>query len=207
VPVLASAVTNFSWFTITYRLAPTNRWPACFEDMQAAIRWVKLHAPEYKGDPDRIALIGYSAGGHLVTLAGTRTNADTRVQAIVGFAPPTNIAFDAQRRGSMDKWLSMKYLLGRDSLDEATLKIMREMSPAEHIQTGLPPFLLVQGSADMTVPADQTLDFQSKLKTAGVPCDLIAITNGMHRIADWNTFDPVWQAKVTGWLNETLASK
>jgi hypothetical protein len=57
------------------------------------------------------------------------------------------------------------------------------------------------------VPADQTLDFQSKLKTAGVSCNLITITNGMHRIADWNTFDPVWQAKVTGWLNEILSSK
>ena len=145
-------MTNFTWFTIDYRLAPTNRWPACFEDVQTAIRWVKQHAPEFKGDPERIALIGYSAGGHLVTLAGTRTNADTRVQAIVGFAPPTEIAFDAQRRGSLDKWLSMKYLLGRDSLDAATLTIMREISPAEHIQSGLPPFLLVQGSADTTVP-------------------------------------------------------
>jgi pectinesterase len=207
VPVLASAVTNFTWFTIAYRLAPTNRWPACFEDVQTAIRWVKQHAPEYKGDPNRISLIGYSAGGHLVTLAGTRTNADTRVQAIVGFAPPTEIAVDAQRRGSLDRWVSMKYLLGRDSLDEATLKIMREISPAEHIQSGLPPFLLVQGSADITVPADQTLDFESKLKTAGVSCNLVAITNGMHRIADWNQFDPVWQTKVTGWLNEILVSK
>ena len=63
VPVFAPVATNFTWFTINYRLAPTNRWPACFEDVQTAIRWVKQHAAEFKGDPERIALLGYSAGG------------------------------------------------------------------------------------------------------------------------------------------------
>jgi pectinesterase len=205
VPVLAAAATNFTWFTINYRLAPTNRWPACYDDVLTAIRWVKHHAQDYKGDPNRIALIGYSAGGHLVTLAGTRTNADTRVQAIVGFAPPTEIAVDAQRRGSMEKWISMKYLLDRDSLDDTTLNIMNEISPAEHIQPGLPPFLLVQGSADKTVPPDQTLDFRAKLQAAGVSCDLIIITNGQHRIADWSKFHPDWQTQVTSWLETKLA--
>ena len=203
VPVLAPEITNFTWFTINYRLAPANRWPACYNDLLTAIRWVKKHAAEYKGDPDRIALIGYSAGGHLVTLAGTRTNADTRVQAIVGFAPPTEIAVDAQRRGSMDKWVSMKYLLGRDTLDDATLKIMSEISPSEHVQAGLPPFLLVQGSADKTVPPAQTLDFRSRLQAAdGIPCDMITITNGQHRIADWAKFHPGWQGEVVTWLRQ-----
>ena len=203
VPVLATEITNFTWFTINYRLAPANRWPACYNDLLTAIRWVKKHAAEYKGDPDRIALIGYSAGGHLVTLAGTRTNADTRVQAIVGFAPPTEIAVDAQRRGSMDKWVSMKYLLGRDTLDDATLKIMSEISPSEHVQAGLPPFLLVQGSADKTVPPAQTLDFRSRLQAAdGIPCDMITITNGQHRIADWAKFHPGWQGEVVTWLRQ-----
>ena len=207
VPVLGPAITNFTWFTINYRLAPTNRWPACYEDVLTAIRWVKQHASEYKGDPGHIALIGYSAGGHLVTLAGTRTNADTRVQAIVGFAPPTEIAIDAQRRGSMDKWISMKYLLDRDSLDETTLKIMTEISPSTRIQPGLPPFLLVQGSADKTVPYEQTADFLSQLKSAGVPGNLITITNGQHRIADWDKFSPDWQIMVVDWLKDQLAEK
>jgi alpha-L-fucosidase 2 len=49
------AKTDYTWFSINYRLAPTNHWPACFEDMQTAIRWVKAHAKEYKGDPHRLA--------------------------------------------------------------------------------------------------------------------------------------------------------
>lgn len=205
VPVFAPFATNFTWFSINYRLAPTNRWPACYEDVQTAIRWVKQHAAEYKGDPERIALMGYSAGGQLVTLAATDTNVATRVQAVVGFAPPTEIAREAQRRGDLDHWVSMKYLLGRDSLDAATLKLMGDISPVTHIQAGLPPFLLVQGSADRTVLADQTRDFQAKLKAAGVSCDWITITNGQHRIADWSKFHPGWQMQVVKWLNEKIA--
>jgi len=81
---------GFTWFSINYRLAPVHRWPAGFEDVQTAIRWVKQHAPEYKGDPERIALLGYSAGGHLVTLAGTHAAPDTKVQAVVAFAPQSH---------------------------------------------------------------------------------------------------------------------
>jgi acetyl esterase/lipase len=206
VPVLAWAVKDFTWFTINYRLAPTNRWPACFDDVQTAIRWVKQHAPEYKGDPDHIALIGYSAGGHLVTLAGTLTNAETSVQAVVGFAPPTEIAFDAKRRGSLDKWLSMKNLLGSDSLDAAALSTMEEISPVNHLQTGLPPFLLVQGSADTTVPYDQTMDFASKLKAASGSCDFITIQGAQHRIRDWDHFHPGWAKEVADWLQQHLAA-
>jgi pectinesterase len=205
VPVLAPFATNFTWFTVNYRLAPTNRWPACFDDVQTAIRWVKQHASEYKGDPSRIALIGYSAGGHLVCFAATQAMPDTRVQAIVGFAPPTDIAADAQHRGSMDKWSSMENLIGRTLLDDETLRTMREISPSEHINANLPPFLLVQGSADTSVPYPLTQRFAVKLKAANVPCDFITITNATHTIADWSKFDPEWQDKVVTWLNDKLA--
>jgi pectinesterase len=207
VPVLAPFATNFTWFTINYRLAPTNRWPACFDDVQTAIRWVKQHAPEYKGDPSHIALIGYSAGGHLVCYAATQATPDTRVQAIVGLAPPTDITADAQRRGSLDKWKSMEDLLGRNSLDDETLRIMREISPSEHISSDLPPFLLVQGNKDTAVPYSLTPIFAAKLKAANVPCEFITITNATHTIADWYKFDPEWQNQVVTWLNDKLAAR
>src|SRR5439155_23978830 len=49
---------GFTWFTINYRLAPEHRFPACADDVETAIRWVKSHAKEYKVDANRIALIG-----------------------------------------------------------------------------------------------------------------------------------------------------
>ena len=71
----------------------------------------------------------------------------------------------------------------------------------------LPPFLIVQGSIDKTVPVNQSLAFQEKLKAAGVTCDMIVIPDAQHRIADWNKFDPEWQGKLMAWLNEKLAAK
>ena len=207
VPVFAPVATNFTWFTISYRLAPTNRWPACYEDVQTAIRWVKQHAVEFKGDPERIALLGYSAGGQLVTLAGTRTEADTRVQAIAAFAPPTDLVADNEQRGGLS--ISMRNLFGCESsnLTDSVRAVLKENSPLTYVQPGLPPFLIVQGSADKTVPAGQSLTFQEKLKSAGVDCDLIMIPEGQHRIADWVKFDPAWQGKLISWFNEKLAVK
>jgi pectinesterase len=217
VPVFAAAATNFTWFTISYRLAPTNRWPACYEDVETAIRWVKAHATEYKGDPNRIALLGYSAGGHLVTLAGTRghnsnpllrrlhlVGPDTTVQAAVAFAPPTDLVSDNERRGGLS--ISMRNLFNCDStnITDSVRAVLKRNSPLTYVRPGLPPFLIVQGSADKTVPAPQSLAFQSKMKSAGNVCDLILIPEGQHRIADWKKFKPDWQSQLAAWLEEKL---
>jgi acetyl esterase/lipase len=204
-PAFAPVATNFTWFTIGYRLAPTNRWPACFEDVQTAIRWVKEHAAEYKGDSAHIALLGYSAGGHLVTLAGTHPDAGAQVQAVVGCAPPTDLVADNERRGGLS--ISMRNLFGYDTtnMTDDVVEVLKTNSPLTYVRPGLPPFLLVQGSADKTVPYEQTLRFQSRLKEANVSCDLMTITNGQHRIADWMKSDPSWQEKLARWLDDKLS--
>ena len=207
VPLFAPVATNFTWFTINYRLAPTNRWPACFEDVQTAIRWVKQHAAEFKGDSNRIALLGYSAGGQLAALAAMSAKKDTQVQAVVGFAPPTDLVADAHRRGGLDKWSSMTNLLGRDRLDDRTLNLLGKISPINHVRPGLPPFLLIQGDTDKTVAYDLTLAFQARLKAAGVLCDLITLTNAQHRIANWDKIAPGFQTKMMAWLGEKLAAE
>src|SRR5579871_6755464 len=58
---------GFAWFSINYRLAPKHKFPAAMEDTEAAIRFVKANAKKYKVDTSRIALIGESAGGHIVS--------------------------------------------------------------------------------------------------------------------------------------------
>ncbi len=205
VPVFAPVATNFTWFTISYRLAPTNRWPACFDDVQTAIRWVKAHAAEFKGDPNRLALLGYSAGGHLVTLAGTHAEADTKVQAVIAFAPPTDLVSDNERRGGLS--ISMRNLFGYDTtnITDEVRAVLKKNSPLTYVQPGLPPFLLVNGSADRTVPFGQTENFFKALKAANVDAELISIPEGQHRIADWKKFSPDWQGKVAAWLGEKLA--
>ncbi|HVM59921.1 MAG TPA: alpha/beta hydrolase [Verrucomicrobiae bacterium] len=198
---------EFTWFSINYRMAPTNHWPACFEDVQTAIRWVKAHAAEYKGDPQRMALMGYSAGGQLVCLAAVLARDNTRVQAVVGFSPPTDMVADTERRNGLSKSLQM--LFGRDTntVDASAKELLNEMSPIEFVKPGLPPFLFVQGDADKTVPYEQTLAFMAKLKENGVTNEMITIKGAPHRITEWDKFDPGYHQKLLAWLEQKLAVK
>jgi alpha-L-fucosidase 2 len=196
---------KITWFSINYRLAPTNPWPACFEDVQTAIRWVKTNAAEFKGDPKRIALLGYSAGGHLVCQAAVQANADTQVQAVVGFAPPTDMVSDTARRGGLSK--SLQALLGRqEQITPETRKVLRDLSPINFVRPGLPPFLLIHGTEDKSVPYDQSVSFQARLKQNSVPCDLITIKGAPHRISEWSTFQPGYSDQMAQWLTRTLGS-
>src|SRR5580658_1332630 len=143
---------GFVTFCINYRLAPQYRWPDCLEDLQTAIRWAKAHAAEFKGDPNRIGLMGHSAGGHLVCLAATIADDSTRAQAVVGLAPPTDLVMDCKlRSGGLSKGL--QGLTGHPKkLDPEITKQLEEMSAVDHVAPGLPPFLLIQGTNDHAVP-------------------------------------------------------
>lgn len=195
---------NFTWFSINYRLAPKHRWPACLEDVQTAIRWAKAHAAEFKGDPRRIVLFGHSAGGHLVCLAATLADESTRVQAVVGFAPVTNHEQDLPQRGGLSP--SLQALLDRPKeVTPESLAILREISPLNHVKPGLPPFLLVHGDADKTVPYQQSLDFQARLRAAGVVCDIITVKGAPHSLVAWEQIDAGYKPAMFAWLRRTLA--
>ncbi|HEY8995676.1 MAG TPA: alpha/beta hydrolase [Lacunisphaera sp.] len=194
---------KFTWFSINYRYAPTYRWPACFDDVQTAIRWVKAHAAEFKGDPSRIALVGHSAGGHLVCLAATVVDDSVRVQAVVGFAPVTNHEQDLPMRGGLSTSLQM--LLNRPKeLTPESLGLLRAISPLNHVRPGLPPFLLVHGDADKTVPIQQSRDFQEKLRANGVECELQILPGAGHRLSDWERVAPGYTANYLAWLDRHL---
>ncbi len=194
---------KFTWFSINYRLAPKHRWPACLEDVQTAIRWVKAHAAEYKGDPARIALFGHSAGGHLACLAGTLVDDSVRVQAVVGYAPVTNHEQELPVRGGLSS--SLQGLLNRPkALTPESLGLLRAISPLNHVRPGLPPVLLIHGDADKTVPIQQSYDYQAKLRENGVPCDLMVIPGGVHALADWERIAPDYPARMMAWLGQQL---
>lgn len=194
---------GFVWFSIDYRLAPTNPWPACFEDVQAAIRWVKAHATEFKGDTNRIALVGYSAGGHLACHAAVLADDTTRVPAVVGCAAPTDHIADSERRGGLSK--SMQGVLGKPmEFDAESRQMLRDLSPINYVKPGLPPFLLFGGTEDKSVPYSQSVNFQARLVQAGVPCELITLTNAQHRLAEWPKFDAEYQGKLVKWLQTQL---
>lgn len=201
-----SALTDagYVWFSINYRLAPKHRWPACLDDVLTAIRWVKANAAGFGGDPERIALFGHSAGGHLACLAGTVVDDSARVQAVVGFAPVTNHEQEIPRRGGVSP--SLQLLLDRPKeITPESLGLLRAISPINHVRPGLPPYLLVHGDADKTVPIEQSHDFQAKLRANGVTCDLQVLAGAGHRLSDWEKIAPGHAAAWLAWLEAHLS--
>lgn len=110
---------------------------------------------------------------------------------------------DTQRRGGLS--LSLRALFGRTyEMNEQVSQLLHEASPVNYVHSGLPPFLLVHGTADMSVPYSQSIQFQEKLKAAGVSCDLITIDDGVHGMARWESNDPTYKGKVVAWIAEKL---
>ncbi len=102
---LASAAAKFAEdgytaVTISYRLAPQSIFPAQIYDCQAAVRWMRTHASEFKIDPQRIGGFGYSAGGHLVALLGTLDDDDFKEASVSADAPTRdcNVCWEEARR-------------------------------------------------------------------------------------------------------------
>jgi len=195
------AKAGFVWFTINYRLAPQHQWPACSDDVASAIKWVKAHAAEYKVDPKRIALIGESAGGHLVSWAGVTGEGETRVAAVVPFYAPHDLVTHVKRRNEMR---GLGDLIGSSEMSEVNLKKLAEMSPIHRVRPGLPPFLQIHGDADSTVDYDQSVMFEKAMKAAGNACETITIPGGGHGMGGWAKLNSDYAAQMIAWLKRTL---
>lgn len=193
---------GFAWFTINYRLAPQHRWPACAEDVATAIRWVKAHAKEYKVDINRIALIGESAGGHLVSWAGVHATAETAVAAVVPFYAPQELVLHAKSRNYQLRGLGA--LTGATEWNDDVRRQLVEMSPINHVKPHLPPFLLIHGDADTTVALEQSHLFQKRMLEAGNACELIVIPGGVHGMGAWTALKSDYQEQLIRWLRQTL---
>lgn len=195
------AKAGFTWFTINYRLAPQHQWPACVFDTASAIQWVKAHAAEYKVDVNRIAIIGESAGGYLVSALGVTGKGDTRVAAVVPFYAPHDLVTHVRRRNEMR---GLGDLIGSHEMNEANFTKLAMMSPLNQMRPGLPPFLLIHGDADTTVAHEQSVAFQAKMKAAGNSCDLITVPGGGHGMGGWAKLNSDYAAQMIAWLRKTL---
>jgi len=205
-PMLAPLTqAGFAWFSINYRLAPQYRYPACLDDVYTAIRWVKAHAAEYHLDPARIALLGTSAGGQLVEMAAVQGPPDTRVAAVVPFFGPSDLVAQTIARGGLHRDLTS--LFGVTKMDTPTIATLRAASPLNFVHPGLPPFLLIHGTADKVVPYEQSVALNARLKAAGDISDLITVEGGSHAMGNWNKVAPGFKTEVISWLRKTLAPK
>ena len=183
--VLASfAAEGFTVASLEYRLSEEAKFPAQLQDANAAIRFLRAHATEYKIDPARFGVWGGSAGGHLAALTAVTcrdtaldpaaTN-DGCVQAAVTWYG----VFDfAAMSAAPDGNAAGGSLLGCSG--PCAPEKLRQVSPVTHVDAKAPPFLLIHGTDDKVVPAAQSHLGEAALHRVGVPVEAIYIEGVDH---------------------------
>jgi alpha-L-fucosidase 2 len=194
---------GFAWVSINYRLAPQYPFPACTDDTFKAIEWVKDHAREYKVDPRRIALMGESAGGHIVAYVAARGQGKTKVAAVVDFYGVHDLLRREKQRGLTK---NLKQLLHIEELNPESEKKLMAASPITYVNKGMPPFLFIHGTEDKAVPYEQSPLMCDAMKKVGVQCEVFAVPGAPHGVGPWEK-NLDWQAykvKMVEWLQATL---
>lgn len=173
--------------SVNYRLAPQFTWPTMIVDAKCAVRYLRAHARALRIDRSRIAVIGNSAGGLLASLLGTSggpsaawdqgsyRRRSSAVQAVVDLWGPTDLATLPSR----DKQ-AIETVFGPES------PAWGEASPAQRVTAGDPPFFIVQGAQDTTVPPSQATELRDALVAAGVPVVLQLVENAGHDLEPVN---------------------
>ena len=183
--------------SIGYRLTDEELWPAQIHDCKAAIKWLKGNAKEIGADPDRVAVIGASAGGHLASMLGTsggdklmsgtlgvHHKVDDRVHCVVDFFGPTDFLMMDSQAGPDAKLIHdapdspESRLLGAPP--QTVPQLAKSANPITYVSPDDPPFLIIHGTKDELVPYGQSILLKDSLEEAGVETTLISIEDGGH---------------------------
>ncbi|WP_157180813.1 alpha/beta hydrolase [Actinopolymorpha alba] len=184
-PLLAAH--GFVVANVTYRLSDRATFPAQLHDVKAAVRWLRANAAAYGVDPDRVGAWGDSAGGHLAALLGTTANrADlegdcgspgwsSAVQAaIMRCAPSDFLPMPEDQAEVLDA------LFGGPRAE--TPELRRLASPAGYARAGVPPFLIVHGTNDETVPFAQAETMVRALRAYDGDVTFHVVEGGHHNL-------------------------
>ena len=190
-------------FVLKYRFGPRYHHPAPMQDAARAIRIVRARAVEWRLDPQRIGILGFSAGGHLASTVGTHFDSGNpnAVDAIERVSSRPNLMIliypvitmrDKTHAGSK------KSLLG----DEPAPELVTLLSNDEQVTKETPPTFLVHTTTDTAVPVENSLLFASALRKAGVPFEFHLYERGPHGFGLGGK-DPIlatWPERCADWL-------
>jgi acetyl esterase/lipase len=179
-------------FVLKYRIAPRYHHPAPLQDAQRAIRLVREHGQEWRVRPDRVGIMGFSAGGHLASTAGTHFDAGTRPDfmilcyAVISFSPPY------AHKGSRNN------LIG----ENADPKLVENLSNELQVTAQTPPAFLFHTTTDQTVPVENSVQFYMALRKAGVPAEMHIYANGPHGVglASTDLALSSWPLRLAEWM-------
>ncbi|WP_373097038.1 alpha/beta hydrolase fold domain-containing protein [Zhongshania sp.] len=156
------AKAGFVVFNITYRLAPEHRHPAQIEDVSAALEWLYSHAGKYQIDQQRISGWGYSAGAHLILMAGLNRQQPPYLSSIVAGGTPADLT------AWPNSPLVLK-LIG-EPMSEAKAA-WQNASPVNHVSSNSPPVFLYHGQWDTLVEIEQMTMMKSALAEKNIPVE------------------------------------
>lgn len=174
---------GFFAMTIDYRLVPASPAPAPYQDLLCAVRWMHAHADRYGVDPDRIYLIGNSAGGHLVSLIATLgdgpyektggwDDARSDVRAVISAAAPYEL--------NTLSWGTLWAPIDGDAAEQRTIA-----SPIHQITAATKPILIIHSDDDRSVPVQQAHDMVAAMQEANAPHRFVHYADRGHmRITD-----------------------
>jgi acetyl esterase/lipase len=193
-----------SAFVLKYRLGPKYHHPIELGDAQRAIRMVRARADEFRVQPDRIGIMGFSAGGHLASSAGTHLETVNAVAGdpidkvssrpdflILGY-PVISFTTSYVHKGSM------RNLLG----DNPDPKLVELMSNELQVTPQTPPTFLFHTNGDTGVPPENSVLFYMALRKAGVPAEMHIYERGPHGVGLAQTDEALstWPGRLAAWL-------
>lgn len=219
---------GYTVFAVVHGSQPKYAIPEILADMHRAVRYIRHHAKDYGVDPQRLGIMGASAGGHLSLMQGTAGMAgdaaapdpvegeSSRVQAVACFFPPTDFLNFGKPgevslgrgklktfRGAFDfeKWDEPTHRLAEIEDEAEILEIGKQISPINHVSADDPPTLIIHGDADELVPIQQAQIMVERLKAAGVEAELITKAGAAHGWAEI----PADVSKFADWFDKYLA--
>jgi acetyl esterase/lipase len=179
--VLASlAAQGYVVASVNYRLSGEAASPAAAQDIASAVRWLRTEASRYSIDKQRIGIWGVSAGGQLAAVTGTACEAGAGESACVQAVAAWYGIFDFAPlvAGADPASPPARYLgCGAEGCTEGQISLA---SAIRHVDRSDPPFLLIHGTRDRTVPPAQSRDFYAELQAQGVKSELLMIDDVDH---------------------------
>ncbi len=182
---------GYALASIDYRYSTQAIFPAQIQDCYQALEYLYQNAGQYKLDKNRIALIGFSAGGHLASLMGLSRNNEVKafyppagkphfnIKCVLDFYGPSDFIAIAGRDTTLSNAPNpVSLLLGAQPLERPDLA--KKASPVSYIDKNDPPFFIVQGEKDASVPNTQSILLSAWLRHYGVKNQLIIVRGAPH---------------------------
>ncbi|MBC6457575.1 alpha/beta hydrolase [Actinomadura sp. HBU206391] len=206
------AADGYAVFAADYRLTGEAPWPAQRDDASAALEFIKRHSARFKVDPNRIVVVGSSAGGQLATMLGTYGAGAQRVRGVVALSP-VNSPYLGYLDGALPGALGSQVLLRRaveeligctpGEIGTACWQRLEDVAPATHAGRGDAPMLIMHSTQEF-VPAAHSTELVAALKGYGVPVTLKEEPGTAHGLAIIK--DPqAWRTVLT-WI-DSIAKK